>query len=62
MSAGMTRVQAIWQHPLYQKHLTALTRLESDRIFCRHTPEHFLDVADWLTFLHWNEIWTVPMN
>lgn len=45
MSAGMTRVQAIWQHPLYQKHLTALTRLESDRIFCRHTPEHFLDVA-----------------
>ena len=41
----MTRVQAIWQHPLYQKHLTALTRLESDRIFCRHTPEHFLDVA-----------------
>ena len=45
MSAGMTRVQAIWQHPLYQEHLTALTRLESDRIFCRHTPEHFLDVA-----------------
>ena len=45
MSAGMTRVQAIWQHPLYQKHLTALTRLEADRIFCRHTPEHFLDVA-----------------
>ena len=45
MSAGMTRVQAIWQHPLYQKHLNALTRLESDRIFCRHTPEHFLDVA-----------------
>lgn len=45
MSADMTRVQAIWQHPLYQKHLTALTRLEADRIFCRHTPEHFLDVA-----------------
>ena len=45
MSADMTRVQAIWQHPLYQKHLTALTRLESDRIFCRHTPEHFLDVC-----------------
>ena len=45
MSADMTRVQAIWQHPLYQKHLNALTRLESNRIFCRHTPEHFLDVA-----------------
>ena len=45
MSADMTRVQSIWQHPLYQKHLTALTRLEADRIFCRHTPEHFLDVA-----------------
>ena len=39
MSADMTRVQAIWQHPLYQKHLTALTRLEADRIFCRHTRE-----------------------
>ena len=51
MSAGITRVQAIWQHPLYQKHLNALTRLESDRIFCRHTPEHFLDVAR-LAYIH----------
>ena len=41
----MTRVNAIWQHPLYQQNLKDLTRLEADRIFCRHTPEHFLDVA-----------------
>ena len=25
--------------------LKDLTRLEADRVFCRHTPEHFLDVA-----------------
>lgn len=62
MSAGMTRVQAIWQHPLYQKHLNALTRLESDRIFCRHTPEHFLDVARLAYILRWSEILTVPVN
>ena len=45
MQTDMTRVNAIWQHPLYQQNLKELTRLESDRIFCRHTPEHFLDVA-----------------
>ena len=41
----MKRVQEIWEHPLYQQNLKELTRLEADRIFCRHTPEHFLDVA-----------------
>ena len=41
----MDRINAIWNHPLYQQNLSALTELESDRIFCRHTPEHFLDVA-----------------
>lgn len=45
MQTGMSRIQAIWQHPLYQENLKELTRLEKDRIFCRHTPEHFLDVA-----------------
>ena len=45
MQTDMTRVNAIWQHPLYQQNLKDLTRLEADRIFCRHTPEHFLDVA-----------------
>lgn len=41
----MKRVQAVWEHPLYQQNLKDLTRLEADRVFCRHTPEHFLDVA-----------------
>ena len=41
----MKRVQAVWEHPLYQQNLKDLTQLEADRVFCRHTPEHFLDVA-----------------
>ena len=41
----MKRVQAVWEHPLYQQNLKDLTRLEANRVFCRHTPEHFLDVA-----------------
>lgn len=41
----MDRINAIWNHPLYQQNLSELLKLESDRIFCRHTPEHFLDVA-----------------
>ena len=45
MHTDMTRVNAIWQHPLYQQNLKDLIHLEADRIFCRHTPEHFLDVA-----------------
>lgn len=45
MQTDMIRVNAIWHHTLYQKNLAELLRLETDRIFCRHTPEHFLDVA-----------------
>lgn len=45
MHTDMSRVQAIWEHPLYQENLKELLYLEADRIFCRHTPEHFLDVA-----------------
>ena len=45
MQTNMTRVNAIWQHPLYQQNLKDITRFEADRVFCRHTPEHFLDVA-----------------
>ena len=39
------RINLIWQHPLYQEHCRKIQELERDRIFCRHTPEHFLDVA-----------------
>lgn len=45
MDSQIKRAQAIWEHPLYQQNLKELTRLEADRVFCRHTPEHFLDVA-----------------
>lgn len=45
MLSEMKRVNAIWNHPLYQEQLHKLQELEADRIFCRHTPEHFLDVA-----------------
>lgn len=45
MLPEMKRVNAIWNHPLYQKNLKELQKLEKDRIFCRHTPEHFFDVA-----------------
>lgn len=41
----MKRVNKIWNHPLYQKHYIKLQDLERERIFCRHTMEHFLDVA-----------------
>ena len=41
----MDRVNQIWNHPLYQNELNKLQLLEADREFCRHTPEHFLDVA-----------------
>ena len=39
------RISLIWRNPLYQKHCEKIQELEKDRIFCRHTPEHFLDVA-----------------
>lgn len=41
----MERVNRIWKHPEYQACLAAIRRCEAERRFCRHTPEHFLDVA-----------------
>ena len=41
----MKRIDAIYTHPLYRKHFLALQGREKDRVFCRHTMEHFLDVA-----------------
>ena len=41
----MKRVNAIWQHKVYQDCLERVRAWEEDREFCRHTPEHFLDVA-----------------
>lgn len=44
-SEGMERVNGIWRHPRYQECVKRIQELEADRRFCRHTPEHFLDVA-----------------
>lgn len=42
---GMRRVNRIWNHPVYQECLDRIRIHEEAREFCRHTPEHFLDVA-----------------
>lgn len=41
----LPRCQKIYEHPLYKENFLKLQELEQDRIFCRHTFEHFLDVA-----------------
>ena len=41
----MERVNQIRNHPLYQEHMRKILKLEKDRIFCGHGPEHLLDVA-----------------
>lgn len=42
---NMDRVHRIQEHSLYQELWKSIQREEQDRIFCRHTMEHFLDVA-----------------
>ena len=41
----MKRIDAIWNHETYQSSLERLSKWEEKREYCRHTPEHFLDVA-----------------
>lgn len=41
----MKRVEQIRLHPLFQEQFDLLQKAEADRVFCRHTMEHFLDVA-----------------
>lgn len=43
--ALLPRVDAIWNHALFQRHYQALLSLERDRPFCRHGIAHLLDVA-----------------
>ncbi len=49
----MKRVNEIFQHPRYQECLKEIGLLEEGRKFCRHTPEHFLDVARITCLLAW---------
>ena len=41
----MDRVNSILNHPTYKILLEELQELEKDRIFCKHSLAHFLDVA-----------------
>ena len=41
----MERVQKILEHTLFRELYDKLYQAEKNRIFCRHTMEHFLDVA-----------------
>lgn len=43
--AEMPRVQAVWEHPVFQRELARLGALEQDRVFCRHGVRHLLDTA-----------------
>ena len=45
MKASMDRVQKLYMHPLFQEQTALLKEAEKERVFCRHTMEHFLDVA-----------------
>lgn len=41
----MKRVNQIIQHEIFIRELKKLTRLERDRIYCRHDIDHLLSVA-----------------
>lgn len=41
----MERINAIWNHPVYQAYYRKLEQMETERIFCRHQMIHLLDVA-----------------
>lgn len=41
----MRRVHLIYEHLVFQEKYRALQEAEKDRRFCKHTLEHFIDVA-----------------
>lgn len=41
----MERIDRICRHPLWKESVAEIQRLEEGRIFCRHNPAHYLDVA-----------------
>lgn len=41
----MIFVERLLHHPDYQDYLNKLEGLEAERIYCKHSFEHFLDVA-----------------
>lgn len=45
MTSSMERIRRICAHPLFQEQTALLKEAERERMFCRHTMEHFLDAA-----------------
>ena len=41
----MKRVNEIYDHRVFQEKFRALQEAEKDRLFCKHTLEHLIDVA-----------------
>lgn len=41
----MRRAHLIYEHPVFQEKYRALQEAERNRRFCKHTLEHFMDVA-----------------
>ena len=58
----MKRVNEIWNHPVYQTHLTKSTALGKERKFCRHTVEHFWIRQGLLTYIRWREGLCIPKD
>ena len=41
----MERIDRICRHPLWKESVAEIQRLEEERIYCKHDPAHYLDVA-----------------
>ena len=41
----MERIDAIVRDPLFQSSIARISNFEQDREFCKHTLQHFVDVA-----------------
>ncbi len=51
----MRRVNNILKNKTYEQFLSQIEELETDRIFCRHNIDHFLDVARIATIMNDDE-------
>lgn len=58
----MKRIDQILSHPVFREQFALLQEAEKDRIFCRHTMEHFLDVARLSIFIIWKTGWLFQGN
>lgn len=60
MRNGMKRVNHILSNPIYCNCMEQIADREQDRIYCRHNPEHLMDVARIATILNQEESKNVP--